>query len=69
MSKSQSNFRICYALLGRAFEKAQEMAGENGDAPMSEETKINELKRLTREAACAANAISATWDGHSKPKE
>ena len=69
MSKSQSNFQVCFAQLHRACDLAESMAGYDGNGAMIDEWKINELKRLTREASCAANAISATWDGHSKPKE
>ncbi len=62
-SKDIASFKQCYASIHMASELAEKMAGEDGRSDKFTPDQVHELKRLMREASCAAGAIHSTHDG------
>ncbi len=62
-TKDIAAFRKAYGSVQMLCELVSKMAGEDGKAEELKPADVEKLKRLTREAACSATAISASHDG------
>ena len=60
---SLESFKRCYLDIQQTCDLVEKMAGVDGKPQFLNDEQVHALKRLTRAAACSANAIAATHDG------
>lgn len=63
----KENFNRAYSAIHQSVDLVCKMAGADGKTETFDSADIHKLQKLTREAASAANALNATWEGNSKP--
>ncbi len=61
--KDQTKFAACYGALHFAVEQVEAMCDDKGVLKPVTQDQLDQLKKTCREAACMANAITATHDG------
>ncbi len=61
--KDQANFAACYGAVHFAIEQVEAMCDEKGILKPVTQDQIEQLKKTCRESVCAANGITATFDG------
>lgn len=64
--KDTQRFREAYGSIMIISEHLSKMAGQSGAATSFEPADVEKLKRLMREASCAATAIGSLHDGRAK---